>query len=80
MQAMNVHSCRQMYNYWPLGGSCRIYIFIDDEINDWVLKYEETDTLQEVRSGEAEYEGELLMSHSFVIKFCPYCGQKLNHM
>ncbi len=78
------HICQPLKECWPgtdkqkdCPGTDILSVFVDDEIGEWVLKYEHRADVQEVRMGEADYEGEILMSHSFVIYFCPYCGEKL---
>ncbi len=50
----------------------------DPEQEKWEIVYAHYADAQEVRMGEAEYEGEFLHGLEFAITFCPYCGKKLS--
>lgn len=73
----NWHKCNQLKNAWPLDDYLKFFIKKNSEMGKWQIIYEHYADEQEVKMGEAEYEGELLTGLEFPITFCPYCGEKL---
>ena len=51
---------------------------IDSDYSGWVLVNKFYATEQDVRAGEAENVNEELSCSELAIKFCPFCGEKLN--
>lgn len=69
------HFCRHLMesrDYKPFKVSVRLGVY------GWLLKQESFATDQDVRSGEAEFVGEMLASSELKIDFCPFCGKKLD--
>ncbi len=72
------HSCNKLISYLERDKYIQIFINYNTEAESWFLIYENYADQQEVKMGEAEEEGELLISVGMRIEFCPFCGAKLS--
>lgn len=75
MSIINTHRCEELAS--ALGKDGSVSIEISDSFNSWIFAYRHYADKEEVKMGEAEYEGELIYSMETPISYCPYCGAKL---
>lgn len=68
------HICKFIEEYRESKAS-KVEVIFDEDI--WMLKQSTFAIDQDVRVGEADYIGELLVSSAVKISFCPFCGKRL---
>lgn len=74
---MSKHLCDQLKNH-PISDSKDTGICIcQDTSSYWFFRYESYADAEDIRMGEADCEGDVVLSIETIIYFCPYCGIKL---
>jgi len=71
------HLCDQLLLHLGEDRYINVYLSFNTEAESWFLIYENYADQQEVRTGEADSEGELLISIEMAVQFCPFCGVHL---
>jgi hypothetical protein len=71
-----LHDCDNLRTF--LKGDKGTYFTIKQAGERWSLTIIRCASPQEVVMGEAENIGEQQLNYTFLVQFCPFCGQKLD--